>query len=98
MSQKEGKMKTLKLALAASLLAGTLAVTAAPANAAAPAPVHTGGTLHASTAYWILACPAGIVTSAMVKNWRRPKELTAQEAWTCGPLYWWNEGIGMYGN
>lgn len=100
MSQKEGKMKTLKLALAASLLAGTLALSAAPANAAACvrcAPVAGGG-VHSSTVYWILACPAGVVTSAMVKNWRRHKELTAQEAWTCGLLYWWNEGTGVYGD
>lgn len=94
-------MKTLKLALAASLLAGTLALSAAPANAAValcgrfPCPT---GTVHTGTAYWILACPAGVVTSAMVKNWRRHKELTAQEAWTCGLLYWWNEGTGVYGN
>jgi hypothetical protein len=93
-------MKTLKFALAASLLAGTLALSAAPANAAACvrcAPVG-GGAVHSSTMYWILACPAGVVTSAMVKNWRRNKELTAQEAWSCGLLYWWNEGTGLYGN
>jgi hypothetical protein len=97
MSQKEDKMKTLKLALAASLLAGTLALSAAPANAViVRGAVATGG-VHTGTAYWILACPAGVIASAMVKNWRRHKELTAQEAWTCGLLYWWNEGSGVYG-
>lgn len=97
MSQKEGKMKTLKLALAASLLASTLALSAAPAYAVR-APVVTGGTVHTGTVYWILACPAGVVTAALVKNWKRHKELNQQEAWTCGLLYWWNEGMGVYGH
>jgi hypothetical protein len=44
-----------------------------------------------------MACPAGIVTAAMAKNWRRHKELTAPEAWTCGLQYWWNEATGRYG-
>ena len=61
MSQKEGKMKTLKLALAASLLAGTLALSAAPANAVIVRGAGaTGGTVHTGTVYWILACPAGV--------------------------------------
>jgi hypothetical protein len=44
-----------------------------------------------------MACPGGVVTAAMVKNWKRHKELTQQEAWTCGLLYWWNEATGQYG-
>ena len=90
-------MKALKLTLAASLLAGSLAVSAAPANAVIVRPPVSAGGVHASTAYWILACPAGIISAAMVKNWKRHKELTQQEAWTCGLLYWWNEGTGVYG-
>jgi hypothetical protein len=70
---------------------------AAPANAAAVARVPVGGGMHTGTIYWILACPGGIISAAMVKNWKRHKELTAQEAWTCGLLYWWNEGAGVYG-
>jgi hypothetical protein len=93
-------MKTLKLMMAASLVAGTVAIGAAPANAAAVAcriACHTGG---ASTgyAYWVLACPAGIITAAMAKNWKHHKELTAPEAWTCGLQYWWNEANGRYGH
>lgn len=92
-------MKTLKLMLAASLFAGSLAVSAAPANAVVLPPVHhtTAGGIHTGTAYWILACPVGIITAAAVKSHKRHKELTAQEAWTCGLLYWWNEGTGVYG-
>lgn len=91
-------MKTLKLALAASLLAGTLALSAAHANGVVQHAVVPGGTVHTGTVYWILACPAGVVTAALVKNWKRHKELNQQEAWTCGLLYWWNEGMGVYGH
>ena len=50
-----------------------------------------------STPWWIFICPGGIVSAAMVKNWKRHKELSTPEAWTCGFLYWWNEGTGKYG-
>jgi hypothetical protein len=60
----------------------------------APAPGHVmGGT----TPWWIFVCPTGIVTAAVVKNAKRHKKLTTPEAWTCGFLYWWNEGTGKYG-
>jgi hypothetical protein len=92
-------MKTLKMALAGSLIAGALALGAAPASAAVafcgPRVPCTGG-ISSSTAWWIMACPAGVVTAAMAKNWRRHKELTAPEAWTCGLQYWWNEATGQY--
>jgi hypothetical protein len=92
-------MKALKMALAASLMAGTLAVSTAPAGAAVCVrcgPV-VGSSISSSTVWWIMACPASIVTAAMAKNWRRHKELTAPEAWTCGLQYWWNEATGRYG-
>lgn len=88
-------MKALKLALAASLVASTVAISAAPANAAVRTPVAGG--MSAGTVWWIMACPGGVVTAALVKNWKRHKELTAPEAWTCGLQYWWNEATGRYG-
>lgn len=90
-------MKTLKLMMAASLVAGTLAIGSAPANALIVKPVFHGGSANTGFAYWVLACPAGIITAAMAKNWKRHKELTAPEAWTCGLQYWWNEATGRYG-
>lgn len=63
-----------------------------------PPPPGTSGGVHTGTAWWIMACPGGVVTAAMVKNWKRHKELTRQEAWTCGLLYWWNEATGQYGH
>jgi hypothetical protein len=70
---------------------------AALAIAVPPPPPATGSSMSGSTAWWIVACPAGVVTAAMVKNWKRHKELNAPEAWTCGLLYWWNEATGQYG-
>jgi hypothetical protein len=88
-------MKTLKLMVAASLLAGSLAVSAPASAARVIIPQHSS--VHTGTMYWILACPAGVVSAALVKNWKRHKELNQQEAWTCGLLYWWNEAVGAYG-
>ena len=82
--------------IATIFLAGALALGTAPSFAQAPRG-STGGGVHSGTAWWILACPAGVVTAAMVKNWKRHKELNAPEAWTCGLLYWWNEATGQYG-
>jgi hypothetical protein len=56
-----------------------------------------GHVMGGSTPWWIFICPADIVAAAMAKNWRRHRELTTQEAWSCGILYWWNEGTGHYG-
>ncbi|HWK01976.1 MAG TPA: hypothetical protein VNR41_14865 [Xanthobacteraceae bacterium] len=62
-----------------------------------PPPPPGSSSIHTGTAWWIMVCPGGVVTAAMAKNWRRHKELTRQEAWTCGLLYWWNEATGQYG-
>jgi hypothetical protein len=62
-----------------------------------PPPPVPGHVMGGSTPWWIFVCPGGIVTAAMMKNWRRHRELTTPEAWTCGFLYWWNEGTGQYG-
>ena len=56
-----------------------------------------GQTFGGATPWWMFVCPTGIVTAAVVKNAKRHKELNTQEAWTCGFLYWWNEGAGKYG-
>lgn len=52
---------------------------------------------HSSAGWWIMACPSSIILAASAKNWRRHAELTTEEAWTCGLLYWWNESTGKYG-
>jgi hypothetical protein len=42
------------------------------------------------SAWWWagFACPASVVLSAAVANFRDNRALTAPEAWTCGLLYW----------
>ena len=81
--------------IATILLAGALVLGTSPSFAQVR--TSSGGGTNSGTAWWILACPAGVVTAAMVKNWKRHKELNAPEAWTCGLLYWWNEATGQYG-
>lgn len=91
-------MNKMKLVLSVSLLATTLSMSTVPANALIPyCYVHSCATVHAGTAYGIMACPVGVVASALMKNWRRHKELTAPEAMTCGLSYFWNEWAGVYG-
>jgi hypothetical protein len=49
----------------------------------APPPVHVGAWFWAA-----LACPASIILSGMVANFRDNRQLTTWEAWSCGLLYW----------
>jgi hypothetical protein len=82
-------MKTKKLI--AATLAASIAVAAVPtasfaARAPVPGPTFGGGS---GFAVWpIFACAGGIITSALVANYRDNRELTAPEAWTCGALFW----------
>ena len=44
---------------------------------------------HVPAWWWAaFACPASIVLSALVANYRDNRQLTTAEAWTCGLLYW----------
>lgn len=82
--------------LIVATLAVALAFSPSLAFAQAPPPVvhHSH---HSGAAWWIVACPGAIIAAASVKSWKRHKELTTEEAWTCGLLYWWNESTGKYG-
>lgn len=55
-----------------------------------PVKPAAGKTFGGGSNWWVFICPAGIITAAMVANWHNNRELTAQEAWTCGLLYWPN--------
>jgi hypothetical protein len=89
-------MKQSKFVAVAFAAAIALSSVESFAQEVGPVPVP-GHVMGGTTPWWIFVCPSGIVTAAVVKNARRHKELTAQEAWTCGFLYWWNEGTGKYG-
>jgi hypothetical protein len=85
-------MKTSKL----TAVALAMAIALSPAEVLAQA-APVGKTFGGTTPWWIFICPTGVVAAAVVKNAKRKKELTRPEAWTCGFLYWWNEGTGQYG-
>jgi len=36
----------------------------------------------------LFACPASIILSGIVANFRDNRQLTAPEAWSCGLLFW----------
>jgi len=80
-------MKTNKLIAAA--VAASLAVaapTAAFSAVVAPAPVVT----HSSTPFvpWaVFGCAGGIILAALAANYRDNRQLTTQEAWTCGLFF-----------
>jgi hypothetical protein len=87
------EMKTKKLiaaTLAAAMATATLSTTSQAAIVLPPPPGHVigGGT---SAPWMIFACAGGIITSALVANYRDNRELTAPEAWTCGIAFWFAE-------
>jgi hypothetical protein len=91
------KSKLLGVALAASMAASSVfSSTAVLAGTSPSPPGHLFG--HGTPAYlWVIfGCAEGVVTAAIVKNWKYNQQLTAQEAWTCGFLYWWNEATGHH--
>ena len=86
------EMKTKKLI--AATLAASVAVAAVPtASFAAPAVVVVPGHVFGGVSFpWpVFACAGGIITSALVANARDNRELTWNEAATCGVLFWFAE-------
>jgi hypothetical protein len=82
-----GKSKILAAVLAAFL---TLYPPAAFAGCAVITP-GAGKQFGAGSAGWVWAifgCSSGIILAAMVANFQQHRQLTAQEAWTCGLLFW----------
>jgi hypothetical protein len=67
--------------------AGLLPIDSAAA-AIAPCPVPLPAA-HVPAWFWVaFACPASIILSGIVANFRDNRQLTTAEAWTCGLLYW----------
>ena len=81
------EMKTKKLI--AATLAASIGVAAVPTASFAAVAVVPGHVIGGATFPWpIFACAGGIITSALVANYRDNRELTAPEAWTCGIAFW----------
>jgi hypothetical protein len=63
------------------------------AFAAVPIPCPPAPLPPAHVPAWVwagIACPASIILSGVVANFRDNRQLTTAEAWTCGLLYWWS--------
>ena|SRR5690242_3098693 len=71
----------------AALVLSSAALNAGVAKKIVPPPVAPPS--HVGAAPWILmACPALIVASGVVANFKDNRQLTYWEAVTCGLLYW----------
>lgn len=79
-----------KLAAIAVAVAIGLAPVAASAQRA-PVPVPVGGSAGAGHVYGLVGCVLSIMIAATDKGNKYKKELTTEEALTCGLLYWINE-------
>jgi hypothetical protein len=78
--------KILAVVLAASMLfSSTIAFAGTP-----PAPGFKFGAGPTGWVWGIFGCSSGIILAAMVANFQQNRQLTAQEAWTCGLLFWFN--------
>ena len=81
------KSKILAATLAASMvLSSTLAYAGVVAVVGVPG--QKFGTGPTGWVWGIFGCSSGIIFAAMVANWQQNRQLTAQEAATCGLLFW----------
>ena len=75
--------------MAQSFKGARLLTNSARAQAPPTPPLPPMQTAHIPAWWWAgFACPASIVLSALVADFRDNRQLTASEAWTCGLLYW----------
>lgn len=81
-----------KMKLAAVVVAASLAFSSI-ANAAfvAPPAVATSGGASTAGAFGLVGCVASIMLAAVDKSNKYKKQLTTEEAASCGLLYWINE-------
>ncbi len=81
------KLKLTSVAIITALLAAG-APTGASARPPTVVPVP-GKTFGAGSGPWLIfGCAGGIILAALAANARDNRELTAEEAWTCGTLFW----------
>ena len=78
--------------MVAAALAATLSFTPIQLHAAPPPPPPpVAAPTHGFIPAWFwagFACPASIILSGIVADFRDNRQLTTAEAWTCGLLYW----------
>lgn len=79
---------TVTAALVTALSFAPIQSGAAPAP---PPPPPPAAPTHGFVPAWFwagFACPASIILSGIVADFRDNRQLTYWEAWTCGLLYW----------
>ncbi len=85
-------MRKTAILAAALIAASSLASNNAYALPPAPTPpVIPPPPIHVVVPTWVwvaMACPASIILSGAVANFKDNRQLTTAEAWTCGLLYW----------
>jgi hypothetical protein len=75
----------------AVVLAATMAFSTATVNSGTSSAHVIPNTSGSGTPVWfwiVFGCAGGIVFTAFVANWQQRRQLTAQEAATCGILYY----------
>ena len=84
-------MRRILIAAAAIIAAYSLSPTNAHAQALAPPvppPVHNIFWPNEWIPWVAFGCPASIILSGIVADFKDNRQLTYWEAWTCGLLYW----------
>ncbi|SNB60003.1 hypothetical protein SAMN05414138_1173 [Rhodoplanes sp. JGI PP 4-B12] len=82
-------MRRLIIAAAALIAVVSLAPTKLEAGKVMPKIVPAGPPGHVGALPWaLMACPALIVFTGAVANFKDNRQLTFWEAWTCGLAYW----------
>jgi hypothetical protein len=82
-------MRRIIIAAAALIAVVSLLPTKLEAGASTPKIVPAAPAGHVGALPWaLMACPALIVFTGAVANFKDNRQLTYWEAWTCGLAYW----------
>ena len=81
-------MRRVILTAAAVVAAYALSPTKAHAQAPPPVVIGVAPAVHNVFPWYAFVCPASIVLSSVVADFKDNRQLTYWEALTCGLLYW----------
>lgn len=86
------RLKRTAAVMAALLTFATATVTAGTVLPPPPPPVsHTSNGSAGATAFWVVfGCSGGVILAAWVANFQQHRQLTWDEAATCGLAFWFN--------
>jgi hypothetical protein len=84
--------KLIAATLAATLATASLSTSASATVVAPRVPVATGGG-NSVVPWLVIGCAGGIIVAALAANARDNRQLTTQEAWSCGTLFWFSQPV-----